>query len=157
MAQPGEARATPANARVGTIQIWMEGIAFGCMALGLGILLFSAVEMPNEGLQALVVAGFVIAVLGAMLLLTGRGILLLMRPHDVRGALRSEAEHLGGSRIYAFTLIWAGIGLAVAWSFLVFYHAQLWLDWVALFGLGPLSILPLVFLRIRAWWRSNIR
>ena len=155
MAQSGEARTEPANARVGTIQIWIEAIAFGCMALGFGALLaidYVSGGLPFEGPHILEVMSVLFAALGVMSITTARGLILLARPGDVRGALRSEAEHIGNPHLYGLALTWAGVWLATTMFILDFYHVQVWVDWVALFGL---SVLPVVILRMRARWRHG--
>lgn len=165
MAQPGEARAAPAHARVATIQKWIVGIAAGCWvaaitaALGLEFQPDTSLLL-SDGIIAGVV--YLLFGFGWLAYFAGQGLLLYLRPRDVQGRLRSAAQRTGVPRLYGLVLIWSGICLVLAFWLFDFYFSQLPdRDYSAVFatmvGLLAAAMLPLLILEAGGLWQQFIR
>lgn len=168
MAQPGEARATPANARVGTVQKWIVGVAIACAAIGFIAFFLAELQLhawrqpaPRPASLSMLygIEGLFIA-LACLTYSAGQGVLMYLRPRDVQGQLRTAAERTRHPRLYGVAMIWGGITLVSAGSLLELQAFQTsLLDNPALsdtiYGLGLASILPLLLLEAYGWWRRS--
>lgn len=164
MAQRGEARAEPANARVGTIQKWLIGLTAGCWVAGIA-LAFGIEFPPDNSLLASngIISGIFYLLIGAgwLAYFAGQGLLLYLWPRDVEGRLRFAAQRTGVPRLYGLVLIWSGICMALAWLLFNIYLNHLPdQDYskvlVAVVGLFVASMLPLLLLEAYGWWRRHI-
>lgn len=167
MAQPDAARAA-ANARVGTIQKWLVGIAIGCVALSL-IAFVAAIHQPHRApfvpwpTSHWILMG-IAQLFGGLSLLgiyVGRGLLMLLWPRDVEGELRSAAERTGRPRLYGLALMSAGIAFVLALGLLEVQSAQTALldssaVTGAIVGLWVMGLLPVGVLEVYGGWRRHV-
>lgn len=166
MAQPSEARAA-SNARVGTIQKWLVGVAIGCMTIGFIALLVAAYqwhELQHSGAWVFIGLGSLFMGFGWVTLYVGRGLLMYLRPRDVQGQLRSATERTGHPRLYGLAMMWSGICFVLGLWILDIHNYQVFQNpalnmqddsavYNAFFGLLVASALPLLLLEAYGWWR----